>query len=136
MRYLLFIFLLVAVLITEGCTSTPSQAPAQVPTQITAIPTVIETTIVSTTSPVPTEEYGKHPLSSSSYGEYCTADQVISGMDCPVPPNPFEADGITARQKVACMEGMGDLDTCLNNSEKWGLTRQSMKFMWCNTNSC
>ena len=50
--------------------------------------------------------------------------------------NPYEAAGNTALECIRCMQGVGDLESCLKIASKCEISRDGMKSMYCRTNSC
>jgi hypothetical protein len=187
MKYLLFIVLLMAVIITGGCTTVPIKTPVtttstQAPPILLTKTTELQTTIASSipsTSPTPSFTIPKRveDLNEQNQcqvmvacGQKITAGQcshigenetgiqtdnwcIIYAKDNPDPicqkavwmntyiknclkSNPYQASANTAVECSHCYGGVGDLEACLNIADKCGISRDTMKSMYCETNSC
>jgi hypothetical protein len=50
--------------------------------------------------------------------------------------NPYEPGVEISYEELQCLQGTGELNTCLQIADKNNHSRESMKRSWCRTNSC
>jgi len=126
---------------------------------VTTQPTI---QVTATVTPTPDIVERKTPsyLSMTLYQEacgkmyYCLYGNNVVEFVKPVKNNCYAFSGISMdqgvnsctsylnarsnyyREELSCTQGMGELDYCLHIADKHGISREIMKKMWCQTNTC
>ncbi len=151
------IFLMVA---TTGCTTQISQTLTNITSTISGVFSFVTTQPIAQVTPTQSERsryqeacgemyycwYGNHvfdgvtPVKNDCY-EYSSEHRRLSSVSGEqIKRDPcstyLEIRASKAREQLSCMQGMGDLEYCLQIADKYGISRDTMKKSWCQTNTC
>ncbi|MFA6359036.1 MAG: hypothetical protein WCY09_10360 [Candidatus Omnitrophota bacterium] len=117
-----------------GCTDIQTTDNAQVEQPEPVVSSAVSTPIATTDTTVsPTQTTIEPIVTASPPQPQTTTTTKYLGLST----NPYEAKGDYSVEFVHCLQGVGELEYCMNVANRSGvMTAESMKQVYCRINSC